>query len=453
MKNLKKHLFTPIDNSALIVFRMIFGFLITAEAWGAIGTGWVRRVFVEPQFTFNFIGFDFLQSFPGTGSHMYVWFAVMGVFGVMVTVGYRYRVAIVGYAIMWSTVYFMQKSSYNNHYYLLMLLCWIFAFLPAHRAVSYDARSNESVRSTSMPRWVTVFIIVQLFIVYTYGSIAKIYPDWLDTTAPRLLMQGKKNFWLVGEVLQKEWTHWIIAYFGILFDGLIVPALLWKRTRKIALYASIFFHLFNSFVFQVGIFPYMSLGFILFFYPPKTIHRIFLKKWKALYEANENEASPNFINKWSSLGIALAGFYLLLQALLPLRQHTMQDNVLWTEEGHRLSWRMMLRTKQGSVSFTVLDKQTNKRTFVKLSDYVTEKQRRNLGTKPDFMWQFAQRLKKEYAAKGMDISVFVNASVKVNGRKYNRLVDPKVDIAAVDWHFFKHADWLLDSGDYLEKEK
>ena len=113
MKNLKKHLFTPIDNSALIVFRMIFGFLITAEAWGAIGTGWVRRVFVEPQFTFNFIGFDFLQSFPGTGSHMYVWFAVMGVFGVMVTVGYRYRVAIVGYAIMWSTVYFMQKSSYN----------------------------------------------------------------------------------------------------------------------------------------------------------------------------------------------------------------------------------------------------------------------------------------------------------------------------------------------------
>ena len=169
---------------------MLFGFLITAEAWGAIITGWVRRVFVEPQFTFNFIGFDFLQTFPGPGAHMYAWFVIMGIFGVMVTVGYKYRTAMIGYAIMWSTVYFMQKSSYNNHYYLLMLLCWIFAFLPAHRAVSFDARFRKRVGSTSMPRWVTVLIIAQLFIVYTYGSIAKIYPDWLDTTAPRLLMQG-----------------------------------------------------------------------------------------------------------------------------------------------------------------------------------------------------------------------------------------------------------------------
>ena len=452
MRNLKKYLFAPVDNSALIVFRMLFGFLITAEAWGAIITGWVRRVFVEPQFTFNFIGFDFLQTFPGPGAHMYAWFVIMGIFGVMVTVGYKYRTAMIGYAIMWSTVYFMQKSSYNNHYYLLMLLCWIFAFLPAHRAVSFDARFRKRVGSTSMPRWVTVIIIAQLFIVYTYGSIAKIYPDWLDTTAPRLLMQGKKNFWLVGEVLQKEWTHKVLAYFGILFDGLIVPALLWKRTRKIALIASVFFHLFNSFVFQVGIFPYMSLGFILFFYPPKTIHRIFLKKWKAFYNTDEETRPLKFVTKWSSLGIAVAAAYIIIQVLLPLRQHVLQDNVLWTEEGHRLSWRMMLRSKQGTVSFSVVDKETNKRTFVKLKEYLSKKQRRNLSTKPDFIWQFAQRLKKEYAAKGQDISVFVSCQVKVNGRKYKRLVDPKVDIAAVEWAFFKHADWLLDSGGYLEKK-
>ena len=111
MRNLKKYLFAPVDNSALIVFRMLFGFLITAEAWGAIITGWVRRVFVEPQFTFNFIGFDFLQTFPGPGAHMYAWFVIMGIFGVMVTVGYKYRTAMIGYAIMWSTVYFMQKLS------------------------------------------------------------------------------------------------------------------------------------------------------------------------------------------------------------------------------------------------------------------------------------------------------------------------------------------------------
>ena len=46
----------------------------------------------------------------------------------------------------------------------------------------------------------------------------------------------------------------------------------------------------------------------------------------------------------------------------------------------------------------------------------------------------------------------MSCQVKVNGRKYKRFVDPKVDIAAVEWEFFKHADWLLDSGEYLEKK-
>ena len=116
---INKLLFTRIDNSALIVFRVFFGFLITCEAWGALITGWVRRILVAPDFTFNFIGFDFLQTFPGPGPQMYAWFGLMGIFGVMVMLGFKYRVAIVGYAIMWSMVYFMQKTAYNNHYYLL----------------------------------------------------------------------------------------------------------------------------------------------------------------------------------------------------------------------------------------------------------------------------------------------------------------------------------------------
>ena len=67
---LNRWLFKHIDNSALIVFRFFFGFLLAAEGFGAILTGWVKRAFVEPQFTFNFIGFDWLQIF--VGEYMYV---------------------------------------------------------------------------------------------------------------------------------------------------------------------------------------------------------------------------------------------------------------------------------------------------------------------------------------------------------------------------------------------
>ena len=449
---LDKLLFTRIDNSALIVFRVFFGLLIALEAFGAIATGWVRRIFVEPDFTFNFIGFDFFQQFPGTGPQMYAWFAVMGIFGVMVMLGYKYRLAIIGYAVMWSVVYLMQKSAYNNHYYLLMLLLWIMAILPAHTSFSLDARFRESIRDTSMPRWVTLFIILQLWIVYSYGSIAKLYPDWLDATVPQILMRGRRDYYIVGPILQERWTHWVISYVGILFDGLIIPALLWKKTRKWAFFVSIFFHLFNSIVFQIGIFPYMSLAFTVFFYEPKTIYNLFLKRWKTYYEGSKEAVTNIIVPSYKTAMLSVFGLYFIVQIGLPLRQHFIKDNVLWTEEGHRLSWRMMLRSKGGTVSFTLEDKATGKKRSLDYKKYLTKKQQRNIKTKPDVIWQFAQHVKREQAALGKDVAIYVRCKVRVNGRKSKLLIDKEVDLASVSWEWFTHNEWVLDSDGYLDEK-
>lgn len=481
LKKLNTYLFARVDNSALVVFRIIFGLLITAEAWGALYTGWVRRVFVEPEFTFNFIGFDFLQIFPGTGPQMYAYFAMMGIFGVMVMVGFKYRLAILGYGVMWSAVYLMQKSSYNNHYYLLMLLCGMMALFPAGKNISIDAWRKPSIRRISMPRWVVVLIILQLWIVYSYGSIAKLYPDWLDATVPQLLMKGRADYWLIGDILQQRWAHYTISYVGILFDGLIIPLLLWRRTRTWAFFISIFFHLFNSIVFQIGIFPYMSLAFSLFFFDPKTIHSIFLKRWKPYFERSEvvpehpetmtapqNEEIPIaqetnttlqpspiaetvVIPKGKNVWVAIIGVYFIFQIGLPLRHWAISDNVLWTEEGHRLSWRMMLRSKSGRVTFYVEDKATGKREVIPYRDYLSKKQQRNIRSKPDMIWQFAQRLKKQYAADGKDVAIYVDCRIKVNGRNLRPLIKNDVDLASVSWEFFKRNTWLEDSGVYLMK--
>jgi len=267
-------------------------------------------------------------------------------------------------------------------------------------------------------------------------------------------MRQKKDYWLVGELLQKEWTHYVMAYFGILFDGLIIPALLWRPTRKAAFILSIFFHLFNSFVFQVGIFPYMSLGFCLFFFPTKTIHNIFLKRWKTYFDKSDSahgEIVSRYNTRWTHLGLTAAAIYLIIQAVLPLRQHYFQDNVLWTEEGHRLSWRMMLRTKSGNVYFMAEDKNTGERWRISHKDYLSKKQQRIVVAKPDAIWQFAQIVKKDYASKGQDIAVYAFAKVSVNGRKRRELTDSKIDIASLPWQPLQHTSWVLDSGDYLEK--
>ena len=434
---LNKFLFKYIDNSSLIVFRIIFGFLCFAESVGAIFTGWITKTLVEPKFTFTFIGFEWLQPLPG--NWMYVYYAVMGIFGLLIMVGYKYRFSAFMFFIMWCGVYFMQKSSYNNHYYLLVLLSGIMVILPAHKYASLDVKQNPKLKSIAMPAWCKWIFVIQLFILYTYASKAKLYLDWLDLSVPKSLMEAKINYPIIGGLLQNGFMPYLVGYGGILFDGLIIPMLLFKPTRKYAFFASIFFHLFNSFVFQVGVFPYLSLAFCLFFFNPETVRNIFLKG-KELYTKAEIIV-PNY----KPILIGLGSVYFAIQIVLPLRHHFIPDDVLWTEEGHRLSWRMMLRSKSGYTNFKVVNTATNKTTPINLTQYLTKKQIRSVNYKPDFMWQFAQYLKKEYKKKGEDVQVFVSAQVSVNGKPHQHLINEKVDLANIKWNVFKHNDWILPS--------
>lgn len=441
-----KLLFRQIDNIGLVLFRAVFGLLITIEAFGAIATGWVRRNLVEPPFTFNFIGFDFLQYLQG--DLMYCYFALMGIFGVFVMLGYKYRFSMIAYALMWTGVYLMQKSSYNNHYYLMMLLCWIMAFLPANGWFSLDAKINPEQKTSSMPRWVMLILILQVWIVYTYASVAKFYPDWLDTSVIALFMEGKANYWLIGDLLQLKFVHWTMVYSGILFDLLIVPMLLWKRTRLLGFAISIFFHLFNSIVFQIGIFPYMSIAFALFFFSPEILRKRFLPK-KELYIGNEI-----IVPKYKNLLVAIFSVYFMSQIGLPLRHWFFKDDVLWTEEGHRLSWRMMLRSKSGTLNVFVADKENGERELYDYTKILGRKQSAAVKSKPDLMWQLAQKIKEVEAEKGRDVAVYMESWVSINGGPYHPFTDTEVDIASKKWHPFKHSDWILPSPeDYKAKPK
>lgn len=430
-----RFLFKHIDNTPLIIFRIIFGLLLFLESIGAIFTGWVTRTLVDPKFTFNFIGFEFLQPLPGNG--MYFYYLVMGLFGFCVMIGYRYRIVMISFFLMWSATYLMQKSSYNNHYYLTALLSFIMIFLPANTYASFDAKRNPSLKSISVPYWTSLLLMLQISLVYFFGGIAKIYPDWLNAFPAKLFLASKTNFPLVGNLFTKEWFHFLLSYGGLLFDLLIVPLLLFKRTRVFAFCLSIFFHLFNAIIFQVGIFPFLSLAFALFFFDPKTVRNIFLKR-KPLYITNEIR-----IPAYKKYLVPLMAIYFFIQLALPLRHWFIKGDVLLTEEGHRLSWRMMLRSKTGNQTFFVVDKKTKEKEIINLNNYLTKKQKGVIGTKPDMIWQFAQRLKKEAAKNNKDVAVYVKGKVSVNGRPFQPFINDTIDLASLKWNHFKHSSWIL----------
>lgn len=436
---LKSILFKAVDSAPLIIFRIILGFLLAAESFGAIATGWVKSTLIEPDFTFSFIGLEWLQPLPGSG--MYFYFFAMGLLGIAIMLGFRYKISMILYTILWSGVYFMQKTSYNNHYYLLLLICFIMIFLPANQEKSLDVKLKYKVIKQTMPNWIRFIFIAMVGIVYTYAAIAKFYPDWLDGTYTRNLLATAPIFDFIprdsflGILFKQKWFYLFIAYAGIFYDLFIVPLLLFKRTRTIALISSLAFHLFNSITLHIGIFPYFALSFALFFYPPGRIRKLFLRNTK------KEEINPTLDYQNQRIFYYLFIPFLIIQLLLPLRHYFIEGNVFWTEEGHRLSWRMMLRNRSGFITFKVINNATKSSEIYDYRKKLSPKQAHALTTKPDFIWQFCQRIKADYP--NQDISIYIDCKNAINNGKYLTLIDPNYDMAKAQWDYLFHNKWIV----------
>jgi hypothetical protein len=366
----------------------------------------------------------------------------MSVFGLMVMLGLFYRFSMAAFTLMWTATYLMQKFNYNNHYYLLILLCILMLLVPAHQYASLDVRRKPTNKTLTCPRWCIWVFIGLLWIVFTYAAIAKIQPDWLSARPVSLWFQYKKDYPVIGPLLATEWIKWVVAYGGVFFDLLIVPLLLWKRTRMLAFLASLLFHGFNSAVFQIGIFPYLMIGADVFFFEPDKIRRLFFKH-KPPVQLSLNTEQTNYISPNRFILSFLAIFF-VLQIALPLRHLFYPGDVNWTEEGHRMSWRMMLRSKSGNLHFKLINPKTDEQWTVYLSEYLTPVQAADVATHPDMIWQFVQLLKKKYAEKGVqDLEVYAVSEASLNGRPYQTFIDPAVDLAKVEWKPFSHANWIL----------
>ncbi len=430
-------LFAPVDNTPLVLFRIAFGLLIALETAGSIATGWVHDNLIAPQVVFPMVGFDWVRPLPGSG--MYVYYGAMAACGLLVMVGCAYRLGLAAFTVLWSFAYLMQSVSYNNHYYLLILLGLLLLPTPAHAWASWDARRNPALRSLTCPRWCIAAPAAQIALVYVFAAIAKLDADWLAARPLEVWLSRREEWWL-GPLLTQPWMKWVLAYGGLAFDALIVPLFLWSRTRPLAVLLAVGFHLFNSYLFRIGVFPYLAIACCLLFFPGEELRRRFLPKKPAAppLVASSEPLSPR---RWAVTG-ALA-LYLAVQLALPLRHLLYPGNVHWTEEGHRMSWHMMLRAKTGRIEFEVYHPPSGQRWNVVPRQFLTLKQAERVAVRPDLIWQFAQFLEQHYAARGTaPVEVRVSSAVSLNGRPPQPLVDPDADLAVEEWSFFRPASWI-----------
>jgi hypothetical protein len=189
----------------------------------------------------------------------------------------------------------------------------------------------------------------------------------------------------------------------------------------------------NAKLFDIGIFPWFMIASTAIFFPSEK-----LRFWKGI----KVKKPTSFVaSRWVLWGL---GIYLFIQVTIPLRHFLFDGNVNWTEEGHRFSWHMKLRSKSSLIKFMVVNPETESSTVVNLSNYLTKRQRKKIKSKPDMILQFAQYLADEVAQEGQkNIAVNVSSQCRLNGRSKAELIDTKVDLSKVKYPFYKKADWIL----------
>lgn len=154
------------------------------------------------------------------------------------------------------------------------------------------------------------------------------------------------------------------------------------------------------------------------------------------------EGAPSRTTK--SLVLIFLALWLAFQVLFPLRHLLYPGYVSWTEEGHKFSWQMKLRDKEGTALFFVRDPATGREWKVEPRIFLLPHQVRKMVKRPDMIVQFAHHLADIWARqRGIEgVEVRVRACISLNGRKEALLVDPQRDLARVELSL-RQADWIL----------
>ena len=402
-----RHLFDPVDIASLVFFRIAFGILMLWEAWHFFQNDLLRHLFLKPPFLFKFYGFEWVHPWPGNG--LYVHFAVLALLSAFIALGLWYRLSVALFGVGFAYVFLLDEGLYLNHFYLICLISLLLIFIPAHRAVSIDAWLCPAIRSETVPAWSLWLLRAQFGIVYFYGGLAKLNTDWLHGEPMRSFLAVQHETPIIGPYVAAPALIYFLTYGGLLFDLLVVPALLWPRTRVIAFTFALFFHLMNAWQFNIDVFPWFMIAATTLFLHPNWPRRI-AARWRARARDDTDQQEPDqrvpdlegSLTRSQRVTLAMLGLYLAVQLVVPLRHFLYPGHSMWTVEGHRFAWRMLLGVKRTEMHFIVETANKDKVWIVDPQRFLSPQQVGVLHPSPALTAQYMQTLVEEWRKNGYD---------------------------------------------------
>ena len=213
----------------------------------------------------------------------------------------------------------------------------------------------------------------------------------------------KINSTIYGSLLTKESTIYFLSYAGLMFDLIVGPLLMWGPTFWIGVLSSLFFHISNKFIFNIGIFPYLMIASTSLFFSPYTFRRILFKlrrpftKFEIPKTISFSETKIRKITNKEKLIIFVVVIFLAFWILFPIRHYTYPGDVVWNEQGHVFSWRMKLRDKNCMGAVYGYQPAIKMPFYVPVEKTLSRTQTSKIFTRPWLFVQYAHYLGDLYA--------------------------------------------------------
>lgn len=450
--SITKYLNKYSEASTLAFFRLAFGFMMVLSLIRFVSYGWIEKFYIQPQFHFTYYGFEWVKPL---GNYTYLLFFISGLAALFVAIGYKYKLSIITFFLSFTYIEFMDKTTYLNHYYFITVVSFIMIFLPANAYFSVDAYRNPKNAFQKIPSWTIDILKLLLGMVYLYAGLAKLNSDWLFKAMPlKIWLPNNSNLPIIGSLLNENWVHYAFSWTGMIYDLSIPFLLLYKRIRLFAFVLVIVFHILTKILFPIGVFPYIMIVSSLLFFDA-DFHKECLQIVSKLFNfsitifENGKEKIQNF-NGIYKTKIAVLTCFIAFQLLFPFRYLLYPDELFWTEEGFRFSWRVMLMEKAGYTQFSVTDAKTKEKIMVDNSRFLTTFQEKQMSFQPDFILEYAHFLHDYYQKQGIqDPEVRVESYVALNGRLSQKYINPKINLAKQNETFY-HKTWILPFNDEIK---
>ncbi|KAL3281325.1 hypothetical protein HHI36_004536 [Cryptolaemus montrouzieri] len=441
-------MYRPKDPSSLGVIRILFGFLMMLDLPEERGGSDILTRYGNPQ-DCHFPLIDGIK--PLNYELMSILYGIMwlGTLGIMF--GFHFRTSILMFGIPYWYIFLLDKSFWNNHTYLYGIVTVLLLGSSANHYCSLDGFFNQKIRNKPVPYWNYFILKFQFFMLYFLAGVKKTDWEWLEGYA----MNDMGSHWVFFPfrifLTPDQIDYLIIHWFGFLLDLTIGFWMLIEYTRSIAMVFCALFHLMNSRMFSIGMFPYVCLATMPLFceenWPQKLMNCIkTTENGKNVVCSKEKTDTKQNITWKHRMVVCLLLGHCVLQTVLPFSHSITKGYNNWTKGLYGYSWDMMIHGWDTIlVVVKVVENDTGQEHFLDSTAWTLN----DRWTKhADMSLQYAQCVKRNLAGSNSskifsNISIYIDVWCSMNGRMQQRMFDPNYDLLKAKWSVFEDVEWLL----------